>query len=183
MTSGTAVKTKWGIDATHSEVQFKVKHLVIATVTGSFKKFNGSVESESETDFDGATVEFSIDTNSIDTNQPDRDNHLRSPDFFNAAEFPTIDFSGQMKKVGENLYKLTGPLTVRGTTRDVELNVEHGGTVKDPWGNTKAGFELSGKINRKDFGLLWNAVTETGGVVVADEVKIHLNIELIKFQE
>jgi polyisoprenoid-binding protein YceI len=179
----TAVKTKWGIDATHSEVQFKVKHLVIATVTGSFKKFTGSVESESEKDFDGATVEFSIDASSIDTNQPDRDNHLRSPDFFNADEFPTIEFNGQMKKVGENLYKLNGPLTVRGTTREVELNVEHGGTVKDPWGNTKAGFELSGKINRKEFGLLWNAVTEAGGVVVADEVKLHLNIELIQSQE
>jgi polyisoprenoid-binding protein YceI len=183
MTTGTDVKTKWGIDATHSEVQFKVKHLVIATVTGSFKKFNGSVESESETDFEGATVEFSVDVDSIDTNQADRDKHLKSPDFFSAEEFPTIDFKGQMKKVEDKMYKLTGPLTVRGVTKDVQLNVEFGGIVKDPWGNTKAGFELNGKINRKDFGLLWNAVTETGGVVVADEVKLHLNIELIKSQE
>lgn len=174
------VKTTWGIDTTHSEVQFKVKHLVIATVTGSFKKFSGSVETENENDFDNATVTFSIDANSIDTNQPDRDKHLKSPDFFNAEEFPTIDFSGKLKKVGENIYVLNGPLNIRGNSKAIDLNVEYGGTIKDPWGNIKAGFEISGKINRKEFGLTWNAATETGGLVVGDDVKLHINVELAK---
>ncbi len=180
MTSAEAVKTKWRIDTTHSEVQFKVKHLVIATVTGSFKKFSGSVETANENDFDNASVEFSIEVNSIDTNQADRDAHLKSPDFFSAEEYPTIDFNGQLKKIDKSIYKLTGPLTIRGTSKTVELGVEFGGTVKDPWGNIKAGFELTGKINRKDFGLNWNALTEAGGVVVGDEVKLHLNVELTK---
>jgi polyisoprenoid-binding protein YceI len=180
MTSAEEVKTQWGIDTTHSEVQFKVKHLVIATVTGSFKKFSGSVEAENENDFDNATVTFSIDANSIDTNQPDRDTHLKSPDFFNAEEFPTIDFNGQLEKVGESAYLLKGPLTIRGISKPVELNVEYGGTIKDPWGNIKAGFEIKGKINRKEFGLTWNAATETGGLVVGEDVKLHLNVELAK---
>ncbi|HEX5172323.1 MAG TPA: YceI family protein [Cyclobacteriaceae bacterium] len=180
MTSAAEVKTKWGIDTTHSEVQFKTKHLVISTVTGSFKKFSGSVESDNESDFDNARVEFSIDVDSIDTNQADRDAHLKSPDFFSAEEYPSIDFRGQLKKISGNDYKLAGPLTIRGTTRNVELSVEFGGIVKDPWGNIKAGFELNGKINRKDFGLSWNALTETGGLVVAEEVRIHINVELSK---
>lgn len=180
MTSAAEVKTKWGIDTTHSEVQFKVKHLVISTVTGTFKKFSGSVESERENDFNNAMVAFSIEVNSIDTNQADRDAHLKSADFFSAEEYPTIDFKGQLKKVGDNVYKLNGPLTIRGTTHNVELGVEFGGMVKDPWGNIKAGFELNGKLNRKDFGLSWNALTETGGLVVADEVRLHLNIELAR---
>jgi polyisoprenoid-binding protein YceI len=153
---------------------------VIATVTGSFKKFSGSVEAENENDFDDATVTFSIDANSIDTNQPDRDTHLKSPDFFNAEEFPTIDFNGQLEKVGESDYLLKGPLTIRGISKPVELNVEYGGTIKDPWGNIKAGFEINGKINRKEFGLTWNAATETGGLVVGEDVKLHLNVELAK---
>lgn len=180
MTSAEAVKTKWGIDTTHSEVQFKVKHLVIATVTGSFKTFSGSVEAENENDFDGAKVEFNIDVNSIDTNQKDRDGHLKSADFFNAEEYPAIEFNGQLNKTDNSIYKLTGALTIRGISKTLELGVEYGGTVKDPWGNTKAGFEITGKINRKDFGLNWNALTEAGGVVVGDEVRIHLNVELIK---
>jgi polyisoprenoid-binding protein YceI len=180
MTSAEAVKTKWGIDTTHSEVQFKVKHLVIATVTGSFKKFSGSVDAENENDFDGAKVEFKIDVDSIDTNQKDRDAHLKSPDFFSTEEYPTISFKGELKKVDESTYTLTGPLTIRGTSKVIHLDVEYGGTIKDPWGNTRAGFELNGKVNRKDFGLSWSALTETGGVVVADDVKLHLNIEVVK---
>jgi len=180
MTSAEAIKTKWGIDTTHTEVQFKVKHLVISTVTGSFKKFSGSVEAENENDFDNASVEFSIDVKSVDTNQADRDAHLKSADFFSADEYPTIDFKGLLKKADQNIYKLTGPLSIRGVAKNVELGVEFGGIIKDPWGNTKAGFELNGKINRKDFGLSWNALTETGGVVVGEEVKLHLNVELTK---
>ena len=171
--------TKWGIDPTHTEVQFKVKHLVIATVTGFFKKFSGSVESDSD-DFDGAAANFSLDVNSIVTNQTDRDAHLKSPDFFAAEQYPTVDFKGTIKKVSGNDYKLVGDLTMRGTTKAVELSAEFGGIMVDPWGNTKAGFEINGKVNRKDFGLNWSAVTEAGGVVVSDEVKLHLNVELAK---
>jgi polyisoprenoid-binding protein YceI len=179
MTTATAIATKWGIDTTHTEVQFKVKHLVISTITGTFKKFSGSLESESE-DFDGASVTFSLDVNSIDTNQSDRDAHLKSPDFFAAEQYPTVDFNGILKKVSGSDYKLEGELTMRGTTKEVVLDVEFGGTTVDPWGNTKAGFEINGKVNRKDFGLSWNALTEAGGMVVSEEVKIHINAELAR---
>lgn len=179
MKTATATTTTWGIDPTHTEVQFKVKHLVIATVTGTFKKFSGSIESESD-DFDGAQVNFTIEANSIDTNQPDRDAHLKSADFFAAAEYPTLDFSGVLKAQKGRDYLLEGDLTIRGTTKPVTLAVEFGGTVVDPWGNTKAGFEINGKINRKDFGLNWNALTEAGGMVVSEEVRLHINAELAK---
>jgi polyisoprenoid-binding protein YceI len=179
METATLTKTKWGIDAAHSEVQFKVKHLVIATVTGSFKKFSGEVITEEE-DFDNAQVSFTVDTSSIDTNQPDRDTHLKSEDFFASAQHPNLTFNGRLKKVGSESYKLKGDLTIRSTTKPIELDVEFGGTMKDPWGNLKAGFELNGKINRKDYGLTWNALTEAGGMVVAEDVKLHMNIELIK---
>jgi polyisoprenoid-binding protein YceI len=178
--SAVQTQTKWGIDTTHTEVLFKVKHLVIATVTGSFKKFSGEVISESD-DFDNASVSFSIDVDSIDTNQADRDGHLKSDDFFAAAQYPTINFkNGLLKKISGIDYKLIGDLTIRSTTKQVELDVEFGGTVIDPWGNTKSGFEISGKINRKEFGLSWNAVTEAGGLVVSDDVKLILNVELAK---
>lgn len=179
MSTATLTTTKWGIDTTHTEVQFKVKHLVISTVTGFFKKFSGSVESESD-DFDGAQVNFSLDVNSIDTNQADRDAHLKSPDFFAAEQYPTLDFTGTLKKISGSTYKLNGDLTVRGTSKTVVLDVDFGGIMVDPWGNTKAGFEINGKINRKDFGLNWSALTEAGGMVVSDEVKIHINAELAK---
>jgi polyisoprenoid-binding protein YceI len=176
----TEVLTKWGIDTAHSEVQFKVKHLVISTVTGSFKKFSGTVESEGD-NFNKAKVEFSIDVNSIDTNQPDRDAHLKSPDFFASEHYPAIEFKdGELTHINGSEYKLSGALTIRETTKIVELDVDFGGTVKDPWGNTKAGFEVSGKLNRKDFGLNWNALTEAGGVLVGEEVKLALNIQLSK---
>lgn len=176
--STVAVATKWGIDPTHTEVQFKVKHLVISTVTGHFKKFSGSIESDSD-DFDGAQVSFSLDVNSIETNQADRDNHLKSPDFFAAEEHPTIDFTGELKKIGSD-YTLNGDLTIRGIKKSITLDVEFGGIMVDPWGSTKAGFEINGKINRKEFGLNWNALTEAGGMVVSEEVKLHINTELAK---
>ncbi len=179
MQTATATTTKWGIDPTHTEVQFKVKHLVIATVTGTFQKFSGSVESETA-DFDGAEVNFSIDADSIHTNQADRDAHLKSADFFAAEEYPTLDFAGTLKKQKGSEFTLDGDLTIRGTTKPVTLAVEFGGTMVDPWGNTKAGFEINGKINRKDYGLNWNALTEAGGMVVSEEVKLHINAELVK---
>lgn len=179
-TQEVAVKTKWGVDATHSEVQFKVKHLVISTVTGFFKKFSGGIESESD-DFDGAKVNFTIDVNSIDTNVTDRDGHLKSPDFFAAEQYPVIEFkNGLLTKGSDGEYKLKGDLTIRNTTKPVELAVDFNGITKDPWGNTRAGFEINGKLNRKDFGLSWSAVTEAGSLVVADDVKLHFNIEVVK---
>lgn len=172
----TLTKTQWKIDPTHSEVQFKVKHLVISTVTGTFKSFEGQLETEQE-DFDNAEVSFSLDVNSIDTNVKDRDNHLKSDDFFSVENYPNITFEGQLKKNGSD-YKLVGPLTIKDVSREVALDVEYGGTMDDGYGNTKAGFEIKGKINRKDFGLTWNMVTEAGGVVVGDDVKLDLNIQL-----
>lgn len=172
--------TKWAIDPTHSEVQFKVKHLVISTVTGQFNQFEGSLESNSD-DFDGAKAEFTLSVISIDTNQKDRDNHLKSDDFFNAEKFPHIIFkNGTLHKTGDSTYDLKGDLTVRDITQPISLNVELGGVMDDPYGNTKAGFEITGQINRKEFGLKWSAVTEGGGVVVGDDVKLHLNIQLAK---
>jgi polyisoprenoid-binding protein YceI len=173
-------KNTWVIDPSHSEIHFKVKHLVIATVTGSFDRFEGSLETESD-DFSNASITFTADVNSINTNMPDRDTHLKSPDFFDAASHPKLVFkSTGFKKQGESAYKLTGDMTIRGVTREIVLDAELGGTMKDPWGNLKAGFELSGKLNRKDFGLNWNSVTEAGGLVVSEEVRLQLNVELVK---
>ena len=177
---GTIEKTKWVIDAAHSEILFKVKHLVITTLSGKFDKFEGSMSSSSG-DFSDADIEFSADVNSINTNQAERDGNLKSLEFFDAANYPKIIFKSKtFKKNTGSDYLLTGDLTIRGVNKTVELTVEYGGTTKDPWGNTKAGFEINGKINRKDFGLTWSAVTETGGLVVGDEVKLQLVVELIK---
>lgn len=170
--------TKWIIDPTHSEVSFKVKHLVISTVTGYFKEFEGAAASSSD-DFEGASVNFSADINSIDTNQKDRDNHLKSADFFDAENHPKLTFAGNILKDGGD-YKLVGDLTLRGTTKKVELDVDFGGVAGDPYGQTKAGFEIEGKINRKDFGLSWSAVTEAGSVVVSDQVRLILSVQLVK---
>lgn len=175
----TLTTTKWGIDATHSEVQFKVKHLVISTVTGYFKKFEGALEVEGE-DFDGAKASFALDVASIDTNVADRDAHLKSDDFFAADKFPQITFDGELKKVTDSFYHLVGNLTMKDMTKEVTLDVTHGGTMVDGYGQTKAGFEIEGKVNRKEFGLNWSMVTEAGGVVVGDEVRLLLNIQVVK---
>jgi len=170
--------TKWIIDPTHSEVAFKVKHLVISTVTGYFRKFEGNAESTSD-DFSGATVAFSLAVDSIDTNQSDRDQHLKSADFFDTANFPTISFAGKLVNQGGD-YQLVGDLTLKGITKEVALEVTYGGTVGDPYGQTKAGFEIEGKINRKDFGLTWSAITEAGSVVVSDQVRLQFSVQLVK---
>ena len=169
---------KWIIDPTHSEVAFKVKHLVISTVTGYFRKFEGAAESASE-DFNAASVTFSLDVNSIDTNQSDRDQHLKSADFFDTASFPSIAFAGKLVNQGGE-YQLQGDLTLKGITQQVTLDVTYGGTVADPYGQTKAGFEIEGKLNRKDFGLTWSAITEAGSVVVSDQVRLQLSVQLVK---
>lgn len=171
-------KTKWVIDPAHTQIQFKVKHLVISTVTGSFDKFEGGIDS-SEEDISEAEVWFSADTSSVNTNAPDRDAHLKSADFFDAANHPKLTFkSTGIQKKAKDKYKLMGDLTIRGNTHPVELDVEYGGLMKDPWGNTKVGFELTGNLHRKEYGLNWNAITEAGGLVVSDEVKLLLNVEL-----
>lgn len=171
---------KWIVDTMHSEVQFKVKHLVISTVTGTFNKFSAEMEAEKE-DFIDAKISFSADIDSVDTNNAQRDAHLKSDDFFNAEKFPQMTFkSSSLEKSKGNNYILKGDLTIRDITKPVVLDVELGGVATDPYGQTKAGFEAVGKINRKEFGLMWSAVTEAGGVVVSDEVKILLNIQFVK---
>lgn len=176
----TAVKSLWNVDTMHSEITFKVKHLVISTVTGKFNAFDASMEAESE-DFDNASISFSADINSIDTGVEDRDNHLKSDDFFNAEQFPKMTFkSSSFTKTGEGTFKLIGDLTIRDITKEVTLDVDHGGVVVDPYGQTKAGFEISGTINRKEFGLQWSAVTEAGSIVVGDNVKLMMNVQVVR---
>ena len=175
-----ATTTKWVIDPMHSEVQFKVKHLVISTVSGFFKSFEGTLETEGD-DFDNANIYFALNIDSIDTNQSQRDEHLKSAEFFDAAQFPQITFkSTSFKKTDDDEFKLVGDLTVKGVTKTVTLDAEFGGSTDDFYGNTKAGFEVTGKINRKDFGLTWDGVTEAGSVVVGEDIKLLINIQFAK---
>lgn len=167
------------IDAAHSDITFKVKHMMITNVSGSFTKFDATMESEAA-DFSDAKISFEADTDSINTNNEQRDGHLKSDDFFAAEKFPKLSFaSTSLAKKGDD-YVLTGDLTLKGTTKTIELAVAFGGTMTDPYGQVKSGFEINGKINRKDFGLTWGAVTEAGGVVVSDEVKLQMNVQMIK---
>lgn len=170
----------WNIDTAHSEVQFKVKHLVVSTLTGAFNAYEGTVDTSSDSDFDKAKVKFSLDTASISTNQADRDNHLKSADFFDVDTFPKLTFDGSLKNKSGNEFDLIGDITIKDVTKSITLSAELLGIMKDPWGNTKAGFEIKGKINRKDFGLVWNAVTETGGLLVSEDVKLEINIQVTK---
>ncbi len=172
-------KAKWIIDPTHSEVAFKVKHLVISTVTGYFREFKGEAESDSD-DFSNTSIAFSAAVDSIDTNQKDRDAHLKSADFFDAANHPELTFSKGKLEKKEGEWVVNGDLTIRGTTHPISLKADIGGIAQDPYGQTKAGFELEGKLSRKAFGLTWSAVTEAGSVIVGDEVKIFASIQLVK---
>jgi polyisoprenoid-binding protein YceI len=172
--------SQWALDPAHSEITFKVKHLMITNVTGTFGSFEASAETEEE-DFSTAKITFSADVTSINTNSEQRDGHLKSGDFFDTEKYPRLSFSATaMDKVDEDTFKMTGDLTIKDVTNSVVLNVEFGGITKDPWGQTKAGFTISGKINRKDFGLDWNAVLETGGVLVSEEVRLNCEIQLTK---
>jgi polyisoprenoid-binding protein YceI len=174
------MKTKWTIDPMHSDVNFKIRHLVISNVSGSFGKFSAEAETEGD-NFETASVHFSADVNSITTGVDQRDGHLKSADFFDTEKYPTIDFvSTSFTKVSGDNYKLKGNLTMRGVTRPVELDVEFGGTGKDGYGNVKAGFEVTGKISRKDFGLTWNMATEAGGLTLGDDVKVTANVQFAK---
>ena len=162
----------WKLDPTHTEVKFKVKHLVISTVTGQFNIFDGTVESD-KPDFSDAKISFEADVNSIDTKNEQRNGHLKSPDFFDVENFPKLTFvSKSIKKKSDDEYEVVGDMTIRGTTKEQKLNVTYNGTVKGFGGIDVAGFEITGKLNRFDYGLQWNALTEVGGVVVAEEVKL-----------
>ena len=174
---------KWTIDPSHSEIQFKVKHLMITTVTGYFKTFNLIVETDNDNFNTAKKIEFTADIDSIDTNNQQRDTHLKSADFFNAVEHAQLRFTGSKYESNGDDAKLHGDLTIRGITKPITVNVEFGGIVVDPYGQTKAGFTVSGKISRKEFGLTWSAVTEAGSVVVSDEIKIHAEVQLVKQTE
>jgi len=169
--------TKWLIDTGHSQVQFKVKHLAIANVAGTFKMFKGEVQTING-DFGDAKVSCIIDAASIDTNNERRDNDLRSQDFFNTAQFPEIIFEGQLIKK-DNTYELAGNLTIRGIVRHAVMAAQYTGAGKGRFGDSRAGFEITGKVNRKDFGLSWNLLTETGSFVIGEEIKLSFDIELI----
>ncbi|MBG9375448.1 polyisoprenoid-binding protein [Panacibacter sp. DH6] len=170
-------QTTWNVDNAHSNVKFTVTHLVISEVEGYFKNFKGSITSNNA-DFNDASVDFSVDINSINTDNENRDKHLKSDDFFNAEQYPNMTFkSTSFKKVSGNKYKLTGNLTIRNITKTVTFDVTYGGTVKDPWGNIKVGFKATTVINRFDYNLKWNTVTEAGGAVVGKDVTIDLKLE------
>lgn len=170
----------WKIDTAHSEIQFKVKHLMITTVTGYFKNFNLEVITENDDFATAKKIAFTADINSIDTNNAQRDQHLKSADFFNADEHAQMEFNGTKYEADGDEAKLYGDLTIKGVTKPVVLNVEYGGIVTDPYGQTKAGFTINGKISRKEFGLTWSAVTEAGQVVVSDDIRIHGEVQLVK---
>ncbi|WP_422081076.1 YceI family protein [Ulvibacterium sp.] len=171
----TIVKTKWNLDTAHSEIGFKVKHMMISTVTGHFEDFNATVTTESD-DFSNADFDFVASVGSINTKNADRDNHLKSNDFFSAETYPEMTF----KSTSFDGEKMTGDLTIRDVTKSIELDVDFNGIAVDPYGQTKAGFEMNATLNRKDFGLTWSAVTEAGSVVVADTVKLVVALQFIK---
>lgn len=177
----TAVATKtWEIDPSHSEVHFKVKHMMVSTVTGAFDEFGGTATSQGD-DFENAEVSFFAKTGSINTKNSDRDNHLKSDDFFNAELHPELTFkSKSLRRKSDDEFEMVGDMTIREVTKEITLNVIHEGTAVDPYNQNKAGFEITGKINRKDFNLKWSAVTEAGSIVVSDEVRLVLNIQLVE---
>ena len=174
-------KTKWVLDAAHSEIGFKVKHLMLTNVKGEFKTFEASIYTTGD-DFMTAEIDFWLDPASVDTRNADRDGHLRSDDFFDVENHKQINFVANTYEAVDNdgSYELYGDLTIKGITHRIKLDVEFGGVMTDPWGNKKAGFTINGKINRKDFGLNWNAALEAGGVLVSDEVRISCEVQLMK---
>jgi polyisoprenoid-binding protein YceI len=173
-------KSTWAIDPTHSEIGFKVKHMMFTNVSGKFNTSEATIENE-DNQFETSKINFSADVNTVDTNNGDRDNHLRSADFFDVEKFPKLSFVGtSIKKINEGLFQIDGDLTIKDVTKSVSLETEYSGIMIDPWGNTKAGLSITGKINRKDFGLTWNSTLETGGVLVGEEIKLNVEIQLIK---
>lgn len=172
--------TKWAIDPTHSEIGFKVKHMMFTTISGKFDQYDATISSEKDS-FENASMDFSADINSINTNNADRDAHLKSADFFDATAHPKLSFkAASFTKIDDENYELTGDLSIRGVTKFVTFPAEFSGLMKDPWGNTKAGLNIFGKINRKDWGLNWNSALETGGVLVSEEVRLNIELQLIQ---
>ncbi|RFC55680.1 YceI family protein [Brumimicrobium aurantiacum] len=169
------MENNWKIDETHSEINFKVKHMMISTVTGNFESFDAKVES-SDDSFKDAKFQFNADIESVNTRNKDRDTHLKSEDFFNAEKFPKLSF----KSTAFDGEKLKGELTIKDVTKEVELDVDFNGVAEDPYGQTKAGFDMETSINRKDFDLTWSAVTEAGSIVVSDKVKLIANVQFVK---
>lgn len=169
---------KWTIDPTHTEVGFKVKHMMFTNVKGMFNDYSASIDFNE--DLKDANLEFEAKVNSIFTNNADRDNHLKSADFFDAEQYPTLNFKSTKIDGDGSDYEITGDLTIKGVTKPVKLNAEFSGLMTDPWGNTKIGLNLDGKINRKDFGLTYNAALETGGVLVGEDVKLNAEIQLVE---
>src|ERR1041385_6842735 len=184
LTAPAVSQTNWKVDASHSKLRFSVTHMMVSETEGKFKVFDGSAQSKADLDFTGAAISFTADPASIDTDDPKRDGHLKSPDFFDVAKYPGMSFKSVSMKPsgkGSTAYNLEGDLTMHGVTKRVKFEaIGADKTVKDPYGNTKYGFRVSGKVNRKDFGLNWNKVLEAGGVAVGDEVNIVCNIELNK---
>ena len=173
-------KTIWNLDASHSEIGFKVKHMMITNVSGSFQKFDVKVETDGN-DFSTAKIDFTAETASVTTGSEQRDGHIKSPDFFDTVNYPEMKFvSTELKKVDNENYELHGNLTINATTNPVKLNVEFGGFGKDPWGNEKAGFTINGKIKRTDWNLNWNAALEAGGLLVSEDVRIHAELQFSK---
>jgi polyisoprenoid-binding protein YceI len=176
---GIMENTNWVLDPAHSVLQFNIKHLMIATLRGTFNEIEGTVEAEDN--FENAKFSFTANVDSVDTNDEKRDAHLKSTDFFETQKYPKLSFtSTKFTKIGEDTFELTGNLTIKNITKPIVLTAEFGGTMIDPWGNLKAGFELKGMINRKDYGLTWNAQIEAGGTMVSEEVALIANIELMK---
>lgn len=173
-------QTTWTVDKAHTKVGFSVSYLVITDVEGYFKDYDAQITIDSD-DLSTANIELSVNTSSIFTDNDKRDNHLRSDDFFNAEKYPQMVFkSKSMKKVSDNKYKLAGDLTIRDVTKQVELDVKYNGTVKDPWGNTKAGFKVTGVIDRFDYNLKWDKSIETGSLVVGKDVELVIDLQLVK---
>lgn len=173
-------RTKWVLDPTHSELGFKIRHLMISNVSGVFKSFTVEMETES-TDWRTGEINVTVDMTSISTNNHQRDAHLQNSDFFEVEKYPDMKFtSSKVEKVDSNTYVLHGDLLMKGVTKPINLNVEFNGMTKDPWGNEKAGFLVTGKINRSDWGVNFNAALETGGVVLGEDVRINSEIQLIK---
>ena len=173
-------KTNWALDATHSGVDFSVKHMMFATVKGGFEKFDATIVAD-PTDLTTAEIEFTVDLASVSTRNEDRDNHLRSADFFDVENYPNMTFvATSIEKTDDNEYNVTGNLSLRGVTKQETFQVTYEGSGLDPWGNEKAGFGVEGKIKRSDYGLVWNAALETGGVLVGDQVKVSLQLQAAK---
>jgi len=174
------IRTKWSLDPSHSQIGFKVKHLMVTNIRGVFNEYNGGIYTTDD-DFAEAEIDLSINSSSINTGDVTRDTHLRSPDFLDTENFKEIKFKGiALERINVYDYVLHGDLSIKEVTQRIQLDVEFNGIAKDPWGGKRAGFVISGKINRKDFGLTWNTVLETGGVMVGDEVTINCEIQMVQ---